>query len=85
MFEWTALEESENGIPGGFLQNLQYTVYVKNLNGTVLSNESVSHPTNSTVITNLPACANFTAILVAVNEFLSSNEAMVIVDTFDTG
>ena len=85
MFEWTALEESGNGIPEGFPQNLYYAVIVKDSDGVVVSNETVSHPTNSTVITNLPSCTNFSAILVAVNDFLSSNETMVVIDTFDTG
>ena len=85
MFEWTALKKSENGIPGGFPQNLQYTVIVKDSEGTVVSNETVSHPVNQTVFTNLPSCTNLSAILVAVNEFFTSDEAMVVVNTFDRG
>ena len=81
-----ALKELETGIPERFPQKLlYYTVIVKDFDGTVVSNETVTHPTNSTVITNLPSCTNFSAILVAVNDFLSSNETMVVVDTFDTG
>ena len=84
-FEWMALKELENGIPEGFPLNIQYTVIVDDSNGTVVSNETVSHPTNYTVITNLPACTNLSAILVAVNTFFTSDEAMVVIDTFDTG
>ena len=80
-----ALKESENGIPGGFPQNLQYTVVVNDFEGTVVSNETVSHPTNYTVLSNLPPCTNFTATLVAVNDFLSSTETVVVIDTFDIG
>ena len=83
--EWTASKESENGIPGRIPQNLQYTVIVKDSNGMVVSNETLSHPTNYTVITNLPACTNLSAILVAVNKFFTSDEAMVVIDTFDRG
>ena len=79
------MKESETGIPERFPQNLHYAVIVKDSDGTVVSNDTVSHPTNATVITNLPFCTNFSAILVAVNNFLSSNETMVVVDTFDTG
>ena len=85
MFEWTALKESENGIPGGFPQYLQYTVIVKNSEGTVVSNETVSHPANYTVFSNIPPCTDFTAILVAANEFFTSDESMVAINTFDTG
>ena len=84
-FEWTALKESENGIPRGFPQNLQYTVIVRDSDGTVVSNETVSHPANYTVFSNLPPCTNFTATLVAVNDILSSTETMVVIDTFDSG
>ena len=85
MFDWTALKETENGIPGGFPQYLQYTVIVKDSTGMVASNETVSHPANYTVITNLPPCTNFTATLVAANEFFTSDESMVFIDTFDRG
>ena len=85
MFEWTALSDSENGIPGGFPQNLHYTVIVKDSDGTVVSNETVSHPSNYTVFSNLPPCTNFTATLVAVNNFFSSTETMVVIDTFGIG
>ena len=84
-FEWTALKESENGIPGGFPQNLGYTVIVRDSEGMVVSNETVSHPSNYTVFSNLPPCTNFTATLVAVNDILSSTETVVVIDTFDTG
>ena len=84
-FEWMALKESENGIPGGFPQNLLYTVIVKDSEGMVVSNETVSHPTNYTVFSNLPPCTNFTATLVAVNDILSSTETVVVIDTFDIG
>ena len=47
--------------------------------------KTVSHPTNYTVIANSTSCTNFTATLVAVNVFSTSNEAMVVVDTFDIG
>ena len=77
------LKESENGIPGGFPQNLRYTVVVNDSEGTVVSNETVSHPANYTVLSNLPPCTNFTATLVAVNDFFSSTEAVVVIDTLD--
>ena len=80
-----ALKESEKGIPGGFPQKLQYTVVVKDSDGTIVSNETVSHPANYTVLSNLPPCTNFTATLVAVNDFLSSTETVVVIDTFDRG
>ena len=80
-----ALKESENGIPGGFPQNLRYTVIVKDSEGMVVSNETVSHPTNYTVFSNLPPCTNFTATLVAVNDIHSSTETVVVIDTFDIG
>ena len=79
------LKESENGIPGGFPQNLRYTVIVKDSEGMVVSNETVSHPTNYTVFSNLPPCTNFTATLVAVNDIHSSTETVVVIDTFDIG
>ena len=84
-FEWTALQDSENGIPVRFAQDFQYIVDVRDSGGMVKNTKTVSHPTNYTVITNLTSCTNFTATLVAVNVFSTSNEAMVAVDTFDTG
>ena len=80
-----ALKASENGIPRGFPQNLRYTVIVNDSEGTVVSNETVSHPTNYTVFSNLPPCISFTATLLAVNDILSSTETMILIDTFDRG
>ena len=83
--EWTALTDSENGIPEEYSQNIQYMLDVRDSNGTVVTIKTVSHPENFTIITNLPVCTNFSAILVAVNDFFTGDEAIVVVDTYDAG
>ena len=83
--EWTALTDSEDGIPEEYPQNIQYMLSVRDSDGTVVTIKTVSHPENYTVITNLPVCTNYSTILVAVNDFFTSDEAMVAVDTYDTG
>ena len=79
------MTDSENGIPEEYSQNIQYMLDVRDSDGTVVTIMTVSHPENFTVITNLPVCTNFSSILVAVNEFFTSDETMVVIDTFDIG
>ena len=83
-FEWTSLKDSQTGIPNGLPQSLQYFVSIKDSTGSAVTNVTVSHPTNSTVITNLQPCSNLTSTLVAINDFFTSEEASNIVHTFDS-
>ena len=83
--EWSLLEGSATGIPEDVSQELQYNVIIRNPDEEVVANTTVSHPTNSTVITNLSPCTNFTVTLVAVNEHFNSEGTTDRFLTIDTG
>ena len=83
-FEWTSLKDNHTGIPDEHPQSLRYSVSVEDSTGSVVTNVTVSHPTNSTVITNLQSCSNLTATLVAINDIFTSEETSAVVHTFDS-
>ena len=83
--EWSLLEGSATGIPKDVPQELQYNVIIRNSDEEVVANMTVSHPINSTVITNLSPCTNFTVTLVASNERFDSAGTTDMFLTFDTG
>ena len=66
-FSWTALNNTFDG------QNITYTVSVTYENDTVVAGQSTTHPNSSLEISDLPACANLTATLVAERNNESSN------------
>ena len=59
-FSWTALDNATFGD-----QNITYTVIVTYENDIAVAGQSTSHPNSSLEISDLPACANLTATLVA--------------------
>ena len=67
-FSWTALD---NVTFDG--QNVTYTVTVTYENDTMVTGQSISHPNSLLEISDLPACANLTATLVAERGNESSN------------
>ena len=83
--KWSLLEGSATGIPEDVSQELQYNVIIRNPDEEVVANTTVSHPTNSTVLTNLSPCTNFTVTLVAVNERFNSEGTTDRFLTIDTG
>ena len=67
-FSWTTLDSvTFDG------QNITYTVSVTYENDTVVAGQSTTHPNSSLEISDLPACANLTATLVAERNNESSN------------
>ena len=67
-YSWTALDNATFGD-----QSITYTVIVTYENDTVVAGQSTTHPNSSLEISDLPACANLTATLVAERNNESSN------------
>ena len=67
-FSWTTLD---NATFDG--QNITYTVIVTYENDIAVAGLSTTHPNSSLKISDLPACANLTATLVAERNNESSN------------
>ena len=67
-FSWTALDNATFGD-----QSITYTVIVTYENDIAVAGQSTSHPNSSLEISDLPACANLTATLVAERNNEDSN------------
>ena len=65
-YSWAALDSVQS-------QNITYTVSITYENDTVVAGQSTTHPSSSLEVSDLPACANLTATLVAERNNESSN------------